>query len=441
MGIILEIISRFIGSLTIFLVANYYLLSRLNNKIWLFILLLIIFILINFQPSICNRKLKTKRLKICGDGCELLILFMISTVLTIIFNIIITISSQKLYLSNIVLSIIVESIVFWNGIIRVYLTSVQLGIRMRVIGIITWLIPIVNVTVLGLIINTVDKEVYFENNRIILNNKRKVQELCKTRYPIMLVHGVFFRDYRYFNYWGRIPKDLKENGAKIFYGNHQSAASVENSAKELIIRIKEILKATGAEKVNVIAHSKGGLDIRYAISMLGGDKYIASLTTISTPHRGCLFADYLLDKIPKRKKQYVARKYNKTLKKLGDTNPDFISAVTDLTASACIKRNEFVIDSENVYYQSFGSKLNYACGGRFPLNFSYELVRYFDGPNDGLVGDYSFKWGEYYKLLTVKGKRGISHGDMVDSNRENIDEFDVREFYVKLVNDLKRKGF
>ena len=40
-----------------------------------------------------------------------------------------------------------------------------------------------------------------------------------------------------------------------------------------------------------------------------------------------------------------------------------------------------------------------------------------------------------------KGDRGISHGDMIDLNRENIDGFDVREFYVKIVNDLKLRGF
>ncbi|NBI84245.1 hypothetical protein D3Z48_19735 [Clostridiaceae bacterium] len=38
-------------------------------------------------------------------------------------------------------------------------------------------------------------------------------------------------------------------------------------------------------------------------------------------------------------------------------------------------------------------------------------------------------------------KRGISHGDVVDLNRENIRGFDVREFYVKLAADLKRRGY
>lgn len=95
---------------------------------------------------------------------------------------------------------------------------------------------------------------------------------------------------------------------------------------------------------------------------------------------------------------------------------------------------------EGVFCQSVGSKLNKASGGRFPLNFSYNLVKYFDGPNDGLVSEDSFSWGEKYTFLKTDGKRGISHGDMIDLNRENIPGFDVREFYVGLTAELKERG-
>jgi triacylglycerol lipase len=87
-----------------------------------------------------------------------------------------------------------------------------------------------------------------------------------------------------------------------------------------------------------------------------------------------------------------------------------------------------------------GSRLKRAVGGKFPLNFSYHLVKHFDGYNDGLVGEDAFEWGEKYTFLTNEGLRGISHGDMIDLNRENIPGFDVREFYVQLVADLKNRG-
>ena len=133
--------------------------------------------------------------------------------------------------------------------------------------------------------------------------------------------------------------------------------------------------------------------------------------------------------------------YNRTLRKLGDPNPDFLGAVNCLTAAYCKTFNENTPDAAGVYCQSVGSKLKKANSGRFPLNFTYHLAKYFDGPNDGLVSETSFLWGQNYCFLTAKGNRGISHGDMIDLNRENIPDFDVREFYVQLVKELKDRGF
>lgn len=75
---------------------------------------------------------------------------------------------------------------------------------------------------------------------------------------------------------------------------------MRDSAKELAERIHQIINETGCQKVNVIAHSKGGLDMRAAIAFTDVVSYVASLTTINTPHRGCQFADYLLTQIPEK---------------------------------------------------------------------------------------------------------------------------------------------
>lgn len=261
----------------------------------------------------------------------------------------------------------------------------------------------------------------------------------QNKIPCVACARCVFRDSAYFNYWGRVPAELIANGAEIYYGNHESAASVDDSAKEIAERIKQIVAETGCEKLNIIAHSKGGLDCRKAIACYGVEDMTASLTTINTPHRGCGFADYLLTKVSPNVKNKIAFAYNNALLKFGDKNPDFISAVTDLTQANCTKLNADVFDSPKVYYQSFGSKLNRASGGKFPLNFSYNLVKYFDGENDGLVSENSFAWGEKYTYITTKGKRGISHGDMIDLNRENIKDFDIREFYVQILADLKNQ--
>jgi len=383
-------------------------------------------------------------------GCSILSLFCITTIISAV---ILLLGLTKLvefswcegyatwdWVKTIGLVVLAEAVVFWIGIILVYLTSSQLGIRWRVLGILCGWIPIAHLIMLGIILKTCWAETGFERMRAKRNKKRAEEQICHTKYPILMVHGVFFRDFKHFNYWGRIPEELEKNGATVFYGNHNSAASVDDSAKELEARILEIVKQTGCEKVNVIAHSKGGLDMRTAIAKTGVAPYVASLTTINTPHRGCEFADYLLGKIPQKQKDIVAKLYNSGAAKLGDQNPDFLAAVYDLTSANCAKRNEEVPDNADVFYQSYGSKLAKPTSGRFPLNMTYGLVRLFDGPNDGLVGEKSFSWGEHYEFLTAPGKRGISHGDVIDLNREDIKGFDVREFYVQLVAGLKERG-
>lgn len=414
----------------------------------LFTLAFIPYIIINIIPSPVSFKTKSIRLHICSDGSDILMAFMIASLLCFfihLFAAVIVFIAFRYAWVKLLISCLTAflslAVVFTNGIIRVYFTSIQLGIKHRVIGILLGWIPFANIYALVSIILITNKEFNYEYKKEQINEKRKRLKICKTKYPILLVHGVFFRDYKHMNYWGRIPKELETNGAQLYYGNHQSALAVAFSALELTERIKEIIKITGAEKINVIAHSKGGLDTRYAISEYGMDKYIASLTTINSPHRGCLFADYLLKKVPAAVQHTISMSYNKTLKALGDKNPDFMAAVYDLTDKNCNERNEIIKDSPNVYYQSFGSKLNKASGGKFPMNFTYKLAKYFDGSNDGLVSEKSFPWGSRYELITVKGKRGISHADIIDLHRENFEEFDVREFYVNLVTDLKKRGF
>ena len=442
------IITIILNSIILFFLSNTYILDKTYNihiPILITVLITILFIIfISIFPSLLNKKIYNKKLFIVRDGYRLLIMFLINIVLDIILYLNIMLRHGidiNALLINAAILVLILNIIFWNGMIRVYLFSKQLGIRYRIIGIILGLIPIAHIVMLIIIIKVCKDEVEFENNKIKLNKSREKDEICKTKYPIILVHGIFFRDFEKLNYWGRIPSELVRNGATIYYGNHSSSLSVKDSAEELAIRIKEIVKETGCKKVNVIAHSKGGLDTRYAISNLKMDKYIASLTMINTPNHGCLFADYLMNKAPASLKNKVASGYNFTLKKLGDTSPDFIAGVNDLTQSETEKLNKKMKSSKNVYYQAYGSVLKHATSGRFPLNLTNNFVHKFDGKNDGLVGIESFAIDKEFTLIETPYRRGISHGDVIDLNRENIKGYDVREFYVQLVNNLKNKGF
>jgi triacylglycerol lipase len=407
----------------------------------LFLLSFILLLLVNIFPTRVTGDVI--RLRSIRKGHELILLFSASFLLCAASNIAFGLTFVPEHIAwwqlavNIAVCLICLFILLMNGLSRVFLTSLQLGIKWRVLIILFWWVPGVNIWLLRKVCRLIRSEYEFESNKNELNKTRKENELCRTRYPLLMVHGVFFRDFRYFNYWGRIPKELKKNGADIYLGEQQSAASVKDSADEIAEKIRRIISETGCGKVNIIAHSKGGLDARYAISRLGMEKYVASLTTVNTPHRGCVFADRLLDKAPDKLKHGIARRYNATLKKLGDKNPDFLAAVTDLTASSCRQFNEEAPDREGVYYQSVASKMNAWTSGKFPLNLSHLLVKPYDGDNDGLVSVESARWGESFRFLTVQGKRGISHGDVIDLNRENIDGFDIRELYVDIVRNLK----
>ena len=447
MGIILLIIN----SILLFIDSNIYLLIATNiihtNFIGAFLLsgfLSITYIIMNIFPSLLCRKLLDKKLNRIRNGYRLLILFLSNVIYSFILYLVLLFKYHidiKFLLLNLLVLVPILAFVFWNGMIRAYLFSRQLGVRYRLFGFILGLVPIAHIVMLIKIILVCRKEVVFENRKDKINLERKNKKVCQTKYPILLVHGIFFRDFEKVNYWGRIPEELIKNGATIYYGNHSSSLAVKDSALELANRIKSIVKETGCEKVNIIAHSKGGLDSRYAISNLGMDKYVASLSMINTPNHGCMFADYLLNKAPSKLKKRVSSAYNFTLKKLGDNNPDFIAGVTDLTSPITEELNKEMKHSNKVYYRAYGSILKKFSHNRFPLNLTNKYVGLHDGQNDGLVGIESFPYNGECTIIDSNDKRGLSHGDVIDLNRENFDGFDVREFYVSLVNELKEKGF
>lgn len=436
LGIFIGVLSAGFACVRGFMLGGVYLVF-----LWLFILG---FAVINLLPMVFSLKIPTLRLKVCRHGLICLKAFVTALILSLAAHIYLAITlipdNWQDLLWSLLVCVITLSVLFWNGMISVYAASVQLGVRRRVVGIILGFVPILNLVMLAHIMSVVSEEIYFEKNKIELNKKRASEKICETRYPILFVHGVFFRDFEHLNYWGRIPEEIIKNGGRVYYGNHQSAASVKDGGEELAARIRGVVAESGCPKVNIIAHSKGGLDCRWAIANCGVGDMVASLTTINTPHRGCIFAEYLLTKLPQKMQQTVAAGYNAAAAKLGDPNPDFLAAVSDLRADKCKLYDEQLTVPDTIYKQSVGSLLRHAVSGKFPLNFTYHMVKYFDGPNDGLVSEPAFKYGERYTLLTPTGSRGISHGDMIDLNRENIKGFDVREFYVQLVKDLKDRG-
>ncbi|WP_100065801.1 esterase/lipase family protein [Miniphocaeibacter massiliensis] len=445
MNILKNLFSNLILILTtnIFLIVSYYQLS-IPISILLVVVSLVFYLLTNISNFGIDKNLP-KSLKTLQKGNNLILssfILVIVNSFTLIysnFNLIPPIT-RAFWVIQLVVSILLILGMIINSLFRLYVSSLQLGIKKRVLFIIFWWIPVVNIYFWIDVFKTTFSEFKVEKEKFYLNESRKNLEICSTKYPILLVHGVFFRDSNYFNYWGRIPKELEKNGAKIFYGDQESAGSIEDCGKQVAKRINEIVEQTGCEKVNIIAHSKGGLDSRYAISNCGVASKVATLTTINTPHYGCDYVDYLFEKVPSKIINKIAKTYNFTLKKVGDKNPDFITAITNLTKSYIEEFNKSNPNSSDVYYQSFGSiieKLKKDKRKKFPLNLSFLFIKFFNKSNDGLVSLDSMKWNNF----TFVDETGLSHADMIDLFRENIDDFDIREFYVKLVSDLKESEY
>ncbi|MBL0800940.1 alpha/beta fold hydrolase [Streptomyces albidoflavus] len=59
------------------------------------------------------------------------------------------------------------------------------------------------------------------------------------------------------------------------------------AAAELLGRhVEEVRRRTGADRVDVVGHSLGGLIARYHVQRLGGDAAVRTLVTLGTPHSG-----------------------------------------------------------------------------------------------------------------------------------------------------------
>ena len=228
-------------------------------------------------------------------------------------------------------------------------------------------------------------------------------------YPIVLAHGVCRFDILWnesldadnnddprvdrLNYFRGIRTMLKDKGYLVYHSKVGWAADVDKRGVDLKENILKILRQAGAEKVNIIAHSMGGLDCRH---MMFNDRRdgkiherIASLTTISTPHSGSPFADWGLDNLSR---------IPALLKRIGLD----VSAFEDLRTDSCNAFNEQpeVIEFEKqcqskVIFQTYAGKQDF--WGVFNLlKGPFRMIEEKEGENDGLVSVQSAKWREAY---------------------------------------------
>ncbi|MCL2185604.1 MAG: hypothetical protein FWB86_07120 [Treponema sp.] len=256
------------------------------------------------------------------------------------------------------------------------------------------------------------------------------------KYPVVLVHGIIAHDRESpINFWGRIPEILTNIGIKVFLGNTDAWGDCESNALILKNTIEEVLRETNNEKVNIIAHSKGGIDSRYLIWKHSFGEKIASLTTICTPHNGSEIADLIY------KQKLTHTKLTKNVltifgKLYGDTNPNLYNMNYQLTTAEMVKFNEKVTMDNRVFYQSLYTTMNNAFDDLM-FFYTYLYVKNIIGKNDGLVSEYSAKWSG--NVIKIEG--GISHAEILDYKKKKISGKNIPGIYLKIIEDLSKKGF
>jgi triacylglycerol lipase len=162
-----------------------------------------------------------------------------------------------------------------------------------------------------------------------------------------------------------------------------------------------------AERVNLLAHSMGGLDARYAISRLGLAKRVASLTTVGTPHRGTPLADGM----------------GPLLARLG------VSGARDVGTRQMALFNQEVPDVPGIAYLSVVASAGRGFSRATPLAWP-GLVFLGRTPNDGLVPSESQSWG------VVLSEVSADHWAQIGWSRR----FDARSFYEQLLIELSVRG-
>jgi pimeloyl-ACP methyl ester carboxylesterase len=108
------------------------------------------------------------------------------------------------------------------------------------------------------------------------------------RIPVLLVHGLV--DNR--SVFSVMSRSLRRRGfAQVGTWNYSPLLTdVATGAADLGAHIERICVRTGHDRMHVVGHSLGGLISRYYVQRLGGDRRVASLVTLGTPHAGSRWA-------------------------------------------------------------------------------------------------------------------------------------------------------
>lgn len=210
-----------------------------------------------------------------------------------------------------------------------------------------------------------------------------------TRYPIVLLHGLAGTD-QYFgilDYFYQVPDALREKGYRVYTPVSSFIGHSEVRAPQIAEQVDEVLQETGAEKVHLLGHSQGGLDMRVLVSGLGYGDRVASMTSLATPHQG------LKIEVPAF---FTGMDFGETYMK-----GEFVETYPD---DEGVPRFSWAGRTCAIYeLQCLAETDNEVVTPIFAL--TYPAIQYahrddpYGGANDGLVPIESSKWGEFLGVV------------------------------------------
>ena len=265
--------------------------------------------------------------------------------------------------------------------------------------------------------------------------QKEVSAMKTTKYPVVLVHGMMVKDFSLWPAFRGITDFLRNQNVTVYVSNQDGVGAIGTNAVQLKEEILKILQKENCEKVNIIAHSKGGVDARYMISQLNMAEHVASLTTLSTPHHGSGLSAKLLQ-MPGFLAKTIAFFTDTFYRLLGDWRPDILQLGKELTADAMATFNETVPNAPSVYYQSFSSTAPHKKA--FLRFIPYQISRYCEQDDtDGMVAVKSSQWGNYRGSMGTE----LDHFKMVGVYGSKKNLTGVGLFYLHIIQELRDLGF
>jgi triacylglycerol esterase/lipase EstA (alpha/beta hydrolase family) len=107
------------------------------------------------------------------------------------------------------------------------------------------------------------------------------------RRPVILLHGYLMNRTN----WLWLGAWLARRGIGPLYGlSYLTVVGTDRGAEKLARFVEKLCRLEEVDRVDIVAHSLGGLVARHYIEALGGDRRVRRLLTIGTPHHGTSWA-------------------------------------------------------------------------------------------------------------------------------------------------------